>query len=184
VQVSQRKLLILDLDETLIYATEEALERKADITVATYFVYKRPYLKEFLDFCFANFDVAVWTTSTSDYAREIIDKCFNQDPIFIWSRERCTHTYDAEMQEHYYIKKMSKLRRQGYKLESVIAVDDSANVWTNSYGNLVRVMRFEGDETDTELKRLLLYLGSLLDAADIRKIEKRNWRSKISADSI
>lgn len=39
-------LLILDLDETLIHATEQP-EREADFQIFHYHVYKRPYLEEF-----------------------------------------------------------------------------------------------------------------------------------------
>jgi hypothetical protein len=75
---------------------------------------------------------------------------------------------------------MSKLRRRGYKLESVIVVDDTPNAWKDSYGNLVRVKKFEGELQDDELKVLPIYLKTLLDASNVRTIEKRNWRMKIS----
>ena len=177
----ERKLLILDLDETLIHATEENLEREPDFSVGQYFVYKRPFLESFLEFCFENFDVAVWTTATESYAEEILPGILkdNQKLKFIWTRGRCTLFFDEEEREHYFVKRMSKLRRRGYKLESVIVVDDSPNVWKCSYGNLVRVKRFEGDENDDELRLLPIYLKKLLDVSNIRKIEKRNWRNKI-----
>jgi RNA polymerase II subunit A small phosphatase-like protein len=40
-----RRLLVLDLDETLIYANECPLDRPADFEVAPYFVYLRPGVK-------------------------------------------------------------------------------------------------------------------------------------------
>jgi len=46
-----RTLLILDLDETLIYATETALDRPADFSVYGYHVYRRPHLDAFLATC-------------------------------------------------------------------------------------------------------------------------------------
>ncbi len=42
------KLLILDLDETLIHATENELNFSADFRFDRYFIYKRPYLDQFL----------------------------------------------------------------------------------------------------------------------------------------
>lgn len=41
-------LLVLDLDETLIYATEITLDREADIQVEHFAVYLRPGLERFL----------------------------------------------------------------------------------------------------------------------------------------
>jgi RNA polymerase II subunit A small phosphatase-like protein len=93
---SKSKILILDLDETLIYATEQSLERKSDFLVGQYFVYTRPFLVSFLAFCFENFDVAVWTTATKAYAEEILKTILkdNQKLLFVWTRDRCTLVFD------------------------------------------------------------------------------------------
>ncbi len=45
------KLLVLDLDETLVYATEQALDYPHHSSVGKYLVYDRPHVGEFLDFC-------------------------------------------------------------------------------------------------------------------------------------
>ena len=180
-QNTEKKLLILDLDETLIYATEEKLDREPDFIVGQYFVYKRPFVELFLKFCFENFEVAVWTTATKSYAEEILKEILkdNQTLKFLWTRERCTLAFDEEEREHFFVKRMSKIRRRGYNLNAVIVVDDSPNVWKDSYGNLVRVNKFEGDENDDELKFLPTYLEKLLDVTNIRKFEKRNWRNRL-----
>lgn len=180
-QGAEKKLLILDLDETLIYATEEGLERQQDFIVGSYFVYKRPFLQEFIEFCLENFDIAVWTSSTKNYATEIVKEIF-PDPNglkFFWSRLRCTIRYDEELQETYFEKMMSKVRKRKYNLTKVIVVDDSPEKWRNSYGNLVRVKPFFGETEDTELKKLIVYLERLKSAENIRKIEKRMWQNRI-----
>ena len=180
-QNSERKLLILDLDETLIYATEEKLERESDFIVGQYFVYRRPFLEDFLEFCFENFNVAVWTTATKSYAEEILQTILegDQNLQFLWTRERCTLAFDEEERENYFVKRMYKIRRRGYKLRSIIVVDDSPNVWKCSYGNLVSVSKFEGDESDNELRILPIYLEKLKDVESIRASEKRNWRNRL-----
>jgi RNA polymerase II subunit A small phosphatase-like protein len=61
---SLKKLLILDIDETLIYATEASLPRQADFLVGQYHIYKRPFLNVFLKNCLDWFEIAVWTSST------------------------------------------------------------------------------------------------------------------------
>ncbi|MDQ4120459.1 MAG: HAD family hydrolase [Acidobacteriota bacterium] len=141
-------------------------------------------LETFLEFCFENFEVAVWTTATKPYAEEILRRILkdNQRLQFIWTRERCTLAFDEDEREHFFVKKMYKLRRRGYKPKSVIVVDDSPNVWKTSFGNLVRVSQFEGDENDEELKFLPIYLEKLKDVENVRVIEKRNWRSRIKWD--
>jgi TFIIF-interacting CTD phosphatase-like protein len=64
----QNKLLILDLDETLLYATAQPPARPADFAVGDYYVYKRPHVDAFLTQCFDWFDVAVWTSASPSYA--------------------------------------------------------------------------------------------------------------------
>lgn len=177
----ENKLLILDLDETLIYATERNLERDFDFIVGQYFVYKRPYLDEFLKFCLENFEVAIWTSSTRNYAEKIIENIFDfRDPIlFLYARERCTISFDAEEMLHFYEKKILKVKKYGYKLEAIIVVDDSPEKWRSSYGNLVRVTPFFGETDDDELKHLIVYLERLKKIENIRKFEKRDWRNRL-----
>lgn len=177
----ERKLLILDIDETLVYATEERLERGADFIVGQYFVYRRPFLEEFLAFCFENFEVAVWTSSTRNYATEILENIFDSayQTSFFWARERCTISFDMEERENFLEKKMSKVRKRGYDLKSVIVVDDSPEKWRSSYGILVRVKPFFGETDDDELKHLTVYLERLNKIENIRKFEKRNWRNRL-----
>jgi TFIIF-interacting CTD phosphatase-like protein len=176
-----KKLLILDLDETLIFAEETPLERRADFLVGQFFVYKRPHLQEFIKFCTENFEVAVWTSSTRNYATKIVEEIFPNanELVFFWSRERCTQSFDAENYAYFHEKKMSKVRRCGYDLKKVIVVDDSPEKWRNSYGNLVRVKPFFGETDDSELKRLIIYLERLKSVENIRKTEKRNWQNRI-----
>ncbi len=178
--VNERKLLILDLDETLIFASESSLEREADFKISQYFVYKRPYLKSFLDFCFYHFEVAVWTTSSTLYAAEVVNNIFIQEkPQFVWTRERATQAYDSEMQEHFWVKRINKIRRRGYGLEKVIVIDDSPEKWRDGYGNLVKISAFFGAEDDDELKILQSYLEKLKELPSIRTVDKRNWRNEI-----
>jgi RNA polymerase II subunit A small phosphatase-like protein len=146
------KLIILDLDETLIYATEKPLEYKADFvlfesTPTPYFVYKRPYLESFLEFCFSDFQVAIWTSSADDYAEGIVKNVLlaSQQPKFVWARKRCTYRRNLETYEYEWLKNLSKVKRHGYKLENIIMVDDTPAKLAKHYGNLVPVKSFEGD---------------------------------------
>lgn len=177
----RKKLLILDLDETLIYATETSLSRKADFLVEPYYIYKRPFLDVFLKNCFDWFEVAVWTSSTPSYAIAIVSAIFEKPEAlsFVWASDRCTVAYDIEWFEYYYRKNIKKVKRKGYLLESIIAVDDTPQKWERSYGNLVRLHPFEGDENDDELKYLQLYLERLKSAGNIRSLEKRFWRNQL-----
>ena len=122
-----RKLLILDIDETLLYASEQHLDREADLRIGQYHIYTRPSLPVFLDHCFQRFDVAIWTSSSPLYAEEVV-KAIIPDPMlltFVWASDRGTLAYDLETGEQYATKNLKKLKRLGFSLETVVAVDDS-----------------------------------------------------------
>ena len=62
----QRMLLILDIDETLLYATVSPLDRPEDFRLEDFFVYLRPHLGEFLSLCSSHFKHAIWTASSQN----------------------------------------------------------------------------------------------------------------------
>jgi Dullard-like phosphatase family protein len=174
------KLVILDLDETLVYASEEHLGYEHDFEVSHYLVYKRPYLREFIDFVLENFRVAIWTSSGEDYAAEVVNCIFGgKDKLeFVWARNRCVRRFDPKMFEQYFIKDLKKVRRLGYSLDHILMIDDTPKKLMRNYGNLVRVSPFEGDRRDEELLDLMPYLEELKSTKDIRSLEKRGWKRR------
>jgi len=179
-----KKLLILDLDETLIYATEQQLTHEADFQFFSYHVYLRPHVREFIAFCLEHFECAVWTSASEDYAAIIVRHLFSDEPPlkFIWARQRCTRVFNPEYQDFEWVKNLQKVKRRGYRLEHIIMLDDTPKKLRRNYGNLVRINMFEGDMQDRELKHVMLYLQELKLAENIRKIEKRGWWLRFTGD--
>jgi RNA polymerase II subunit A small phosphatase-like protein len=180
-----RHLVILDLDETLVYATNElnAIERPCDFSVFDYAVWKRPYLSLFLMRLFEWFDVAVWTASDTRYAQAIVPHVFPEPEQlqFVWARTRCTQRFNREQNAFYWIKNLNKVKRVLRRpLSQMVMIDDSAEKLERHYGNLLTVTPFFGDAHDTELRDLVPYLAQLRSAENIRSIEKRNWRIALS----
>jgi RNA polymerase II subunit A small phosphatase-like protein len=85
-----RTLLILDLDETLVFASETALSRPADFVAFDYHVYKRPHLEKFLEIVREHFDLAVWSSASDLYVEVVVQNIFPQDIKlhFVWGRSR------------------------------------------------------------------------------------------------
>lgn len=173
-------LLILDIDETLIFASKDQPDISADFTVGNFKVMKRPQLDAFLGFCFAKFEVGVWTSSTQDYANGVMRNILRPDQnlAFLWARERCTQKFSPEFQEHYFVKDLRKLKRKGYDLDQTLMVDNTPRKLIRNYGNLVRIDDFIGDPADRELLRLQDYLDHLAESANVRAIEKRGWKTR------
>ncbi|MDQ1832347.1 NIF family HAD-type phosphatase [Massilia scottii] len=65
-----RRLLIFDLDETLVHASELPLAHPCDFEVAPYLLYQRPFARELIDFAAERFDLAVWSSSSAAYVAE------------------------------------------------------------------------------------------------------------------
>lgn len=187
-----RTLLILDLDETLIYASEVALDRPSDFEVFGYHVYRRPFLAEFLEEVQRDFDLAVWSSASDPYVAAVVDRIF-PDPSklhFVWGRSRATlrrastdgSGYMLDPWDHlHYLKPLTKVRRVGWRLERVLIVDDTPEKCARNYGNAIYPRPFEGSLNDTELKLLGAYLLSISGEPNVRRIEKRRWRETTKA---
>jgi len=173
-----QKLLILDLDETLIFSSEEPLDRPEDFKVGEYYTYKRPGVDVFLEFVFSHFNVAVWTSSEANYARQAVASLFPavERLRFIWTRDRCTVRTDQETREFYWVKDLKKAKRAGFPLEQILVIDDSPEKLQRNYGNYIRIEPFYGNPTDSELNRLQHFLLTLKGVPNVRAVEKRGWR--------
>lgn len=96
------------------------------------------------------------------------------------SGERCVARIDPETYLQTPLKDLRKVARLGFDLRRTLIVDDSPEKVRRHYGNAVYVRPWTGDPADDELPRLLRYLHTLADVADVRRIEKRRWRTGLS----
>jgi hypothetical protein len=104
----KRLNIVLDLDNTLVFGLEYTILKNnrnvfevfdkslkyADFIdpltkISLYRIYARPYLKEFLDFLFKNFNVSVFTAADKDYAQFVINN-------FILTKERKDKGYKLD----------------------------------------------------------------------------------------
>jgi len=168
----QRKLLILDLDETLIHGDPDSYE--CDFVADGIPVMIRPGAIEFIENMEQTFEIGVWTSASRDYASAIVKRLFARPVKFLWTRERCVQRFNHETSETEFIKDLRKIRRRKYDLSRVLVVDDSPEKLARNYGNLVRVPPFTG-EADDVLEKLSSFLQRLADEPDVRPIEKRGW---------
>mmetsp|Transcript_4818 Transcript_4818/g.7711 ORF Transcript_4818/g.7711 Transcript_4818/m.7711 type:complete len:205 (+) Transcript_4818:263-877(+) len=189
-QNAGKKLLVLDLDETLINSSTRLHPSVPfDFELPDYFVYKRPYLDQFLEELSSVFVLAVWTSADKEYADAIVEEIFRGkrfQPCFVWSYSRCTLRRDPENGVLVGHKRLKKIKKHfKISLSQVIMLDDSPEKLTDNYGNLVRVDPFEGSY-DSELLDVIPFLKTLAQAEDVRMVEKRYWHtlsSRIQRDS-
>lgn len=67
-----KKLVILDLDETLMYATSTPKTAAWDFELPPYKVYKRPFLEEFLTELKEHYRIAIWSSASDQYVEEMV----------------------------------------------------------------------------------------------------------------
>jgi RNA polymerase II subunit A small phosphatase-like protein len=174
---ANKPLLILDLDETLVYSSECALTSPADFCVDGFFVYRRPFLSEFLNEVSRSFNLAVWSSAIRPYVQTLVDHLLADRALeFVWSRDRCTHRFDPDQQQHYWVKNLEKVKRRGYRLERVLMIDDSREKVATHYGNHLPVQPFLGDPDDADLRDILPFMDWLRHTDNFRSVEKRRWR--------
>ena len=175
------KLLILDLDETLIHSRERIKGKDYEFHVGPYGVLLRPGATEFADQCTHMFTVGIWTTATIAYATEIVKFVFPNPYAlsFIYPREKCTLHFDTQERRQYYVKDLAHLHKAKFTPADIIVVDDTPDVVRRNPDNAVLVKPYHGDPNDDELPALLRFLEFLGPAEDVRTIDKSDWRNQM-----
>lgn len=184
------KLLILDIDETLIHT--EMLPKPLDKEYGCdfsmdlddnyiYYTFKRPHVEKFLNWALENWKVAIFTTATADYVVEIM-RNLSVDLSkfeFLYDRNYCNTKYDFDgphSGSRHWVKKLDRVRRSfDFPLEKMLIVDDKPETASENYGNLIQIKPFYSDQNDVELLKLMSYLEKIKDAENFRDIEKRGW---------
>ena len=185
---SKKLLLIFDLDETLIHATKNTLNQKVDFKIGEYNIYKRPNVDDFLQKCFENYRVAIWSSADDEYVKETVKQLIPEyhKLEFIWTRLNCSvkvvkkpilegFDYGGFYKEHQWIKPLRRIKQKGIGLKSMLIIDNSPYKVVESKENALIIKSFEGDKSDNELNKLYQFLMNFEDVKDIRKVDKENW---------
>ena len=157
---SNKKLLILDLDETLVHADFENIFKNHDIEIKfkdkneifSVGVFLRPYLTEFLDSISKIFDIGIFTASVKSYADAILDRI---DPTkiyfkFILYREDCINLNGKIC--------IKDLNIFDLPLNKIVIIDNSLYSFSSQLSNGILITSFYNDKNDTQLKDVLSYL--------------------------
>ena len=151
---SNRQLIILDLDETLIHSAYLDLKINQDpIKYKYFYIYQRPYLKEFLNAVSDHFDLAIWSASKSDYVKTIIRKTVlkNYNFQFVYTRSKCQRIFSKGGSIRY-LKKL-ELNVDFELYTKVIFLDDFPEM-IKPIQNCIKVSEYRGSESDDELMKL------------------------------
>ena len=182
---SDKKLLILDLDETLIHVDfDYILKDKIDnYDKILYFdsedeenidipLIIRPGLYEFLEYVSKEFELIVFTASEKEYADAIINYIEKDKKYF---KMRLYRNHCIYIEPGLYIKDLRIF--SGYKkMEDIIIVDNSLFSFANQLNNGILITSFFEDKNDTFLNNVKDYLEYIKDEKDIREINKESFK--------
>jgi len=98
-----RPLLILDMNNVLVYrafAPTQAKEKpesvpfndQATLLGGKFYTWKRPHLDSFIEYCFNNFTVAVWSSALGHNVNDLVDFVFGDrksELLFVWDQKHC-----------------------------------------------------------------------------------------------
>jgi TFIIF-interacting CTD phosphatase-like protein len=157
-----KKLIILDIDETLIHSkarSDSGASFVVRLLSEEYHVYTRCYLAQFIkglkEMMRPEFRIAVWTAATRDYAVRILDHIWptwRGDLLFLRSRSHCTILRTGE-----FVKDLSRLP-QGY---DILLIDDNTSNFqfnTRRHFAVWKISPFRAPMLDAELMQVLSYL--------------------------
>ena len=178
---SEKKTLILDLDETLIHSSYKPFNIKNDIIIKMkaskaldddkhYLIHvlKRPYVDIFLSIVCDIFEVVIFTASMQEYANPIMDEIDAEKKI----KYRLYRDHCIKIDKDKYIKNLNLLGRD---LKNVIIIDNNPTSYILNVSNGLPISSWESCQSDNELIKLipLLQFLSKNNVADVRPIIQR-----------
>lgn len=180
--IVRRKILVLDLDETLIHSHHEGVTRQAikpntkpDFTLKViidrqpvrFCVYKRPHVDYFLNIVSKWYDLVVFTASMEIYGAAVADRLDNGRNILLrrYFRQHCTPEFGS------FTKDLSAISQD---LSSVFILDNSPGAYRAYPNNAIPIKSWFSDPADTSLLNLLPFLDALRFTYDVRSVLSRN----------
>ncbi|KAL7572330.1 hypothetical protein ACA910_021547 [Epithemia clementina (nom. ined.)] len=168
--------LVLDLDETLVHCTVEAIP-DADLTFPVEFhgttyqvhVRLRPYLKSFLKKIQGNYEVIVFTASQKVYANELLNLI---DPEGIYIQHRLFRESCMAVEGNF----LKDLNVLGRDLSKTVIVDNSPHAFGFQVDNGIPIESWFEDPNDRELLKLAKFLEKLRSCNDVRPIVRERFR--------
>lgn len=180
---SDKKLILLDLDETLIHAEypikveninkyDTIIRFKTDNEYEELGIYLRTGVRQFLSFLSCHFNIAIFTASEKVYADAIIRYLDPNKNIFKFClyRNHCINVNDLIC-----IKDLRII--DNIDIKKTVLIDNNIYSFTSQLNNGILINSFYDDKTDIELFNVLSYLFEyILPSDDVRKINEKFFR--------
>ncbi|KAF8570278.1 hypothetical protein P879_02894 [Paragonimus westermani] len=178
----RRKVMVLDLDETLIHSVHDGILRptvrpgtppdfvlKVDIDhhPVRFSVHKRPHVDFFLNVISQWYELVIYTASLEIYGAGVTEQLDNGRRILQrrFYRQHCTYDNGS------YSKNLSLITSD---LASIFILDNSPGAYRSYPDNAIPIRSWFSDAHDTALLCLLPVLDALRFVSDVRSVLSRN----------
>lgn len=169
------KLIVLDVDETLIHSSRAKTNKSIKLDDGDLHLNPRPYLNNFLKYLFNNYRVMIWSAGEKRYIEFFVKKFIHPlgfKPVAVWTRNDCD-TILSDDGNVDYIKPLpilwKKYKSQGINVRNTIIVDDKKSTAVYNPTNHILIKRYENQDDDKELYKLRLFLEKYYNIDDVRR---------------
>ena len=168
-QNSNKKTLVLDLDETLVHSQFMTFSDPSDVVIQIEIenevhdihVMVRPGVKEFLEKMDKLYEIVIFTASVSKYADPLLDIIDKKGYCpFRLFREHCSLINTTFVKD---------LQRLGRDLKNIVIVDNSPLSYALHPENGLPILTWFEDKSDRELYTIMPVLEFLSTVQDVRE---------------
>ena len=158
---SSQKLLVLDLDMTLI-CKKSKYELGCEYSTSKQFTYMvRPHVRTFVQEIANLYEIIIYSSGGHNYVYDIIASIpeLKKNVAFVLHSENCFKHQDTKIKTLEIIEKRNK--------KDIIIIDDILACWPKDIDNLILVPPYFGGIEDTHFESLLIILQYLAGCPDM-----------------
>jgi CTD small phosphatase-like protein 2 len=177
---SKKKVIVFDLDETLVHWLEDFEPSEVDHVLTIQFPNNevvdaglniRPYAIEWLQQANKHFQVIVFTASHQWYANAVLDFI---DPDHKLIQYRMYRDQCVETPQGIFIKDLRMIANRD--LKDILLVDNASYSFGYQLDNGIPIIPFYNDKNDKELLHLIQYLNWVIDSEDVREQNRKAFQ--------
>jgi TFIIF-interacting CTD phosphatase-like protein len=163
--MNEKPIIILDVDETLISTklfkeNNKILLTEINDNNMNYYIYMRPFLKEFIININNYFDIYIYSLGTIDYINIVLENIAKLIGFFPFKK------VIANQNDNKFTSKTLDIFNFDIDLNKVIIIDDRYDVWYRNLNNLYNIKKYDNA---LELKNNYHYFLEIL-----KKLKKDN----------
>ena len=178
---SKQKLVIFDLNGTVLHATKNRLRHDAQFQVRQYHIYVRPKVVETLENLTSHYDIAFWSSASNWFVDDVVSQLLPTyiKPVFQWSSSQCTYVNKTLIPGRFevYRKDLENVVQLGYDWQNILMIDDTPIKILPDDKNVIQPKTYTGKIIDDEFYFLETYLLHLKNSEDVRAVDKTAWKA-------